>query len=117
MSRWQRCIGPTGRRSPRARGLTPRPVPAHDDEDLAARFELTPQALATLRDLDLLYDRDERGEYLHMFTPSVGEFFVEIVQRAHGYDGFGAANAPVRLASQHVTRLQAEPATPAPPAT
>ena len=52
-----------------------------------------------------------------MFTPSVGEFFVEIVQRAHGYDGFGAANAPVRLASQHVTRLQAEPATPAPPAT
>ncbi|WP_068432317.1 sugar phosphate isomerase/epimerase and 4-hydroxyphenylpyruvate domain-containing protein [Piscicoccus intestinalis] len=104
-------------RHARARGLTPLPVPANYYEDLAARFELTPQALATLRDLDLLYDRDERGEYLHMFTPSVGEFFVEIVQRAHGYDGFGAANAPVRLASQHVTRLQAEPATPAPPAT
>lgn len=104
-------------RRARARGLTPLPVPANYYEDLAARFELTPQALATLRELDLLYDRDDQGEYLHMFTPSVGEFFVEIVQRAHGYDGFGAANAPVRLASQHVTRLQAEPATPAPPAT
>ena len=102
-------------RRARARGLTPLPVPANYYEDLAARFELTPQALATLRELDLLYDRDDRGEYLHMFTPSVGEFFLEIVQRAHGYDGFGAANAPVRLASQHVTRLEAVPAPPSPP--
>jgi len=25
----------------------------------------------------------------------------EVVERNHGYDGYGAPNAPVRLASQH----------------
>ena len=35
-------------------------------------------------------------------TPrTVGGVFFEVVQRRGGYDGYGAANAPVRLAAQH----------------
>jgi 4-hydroxyphenylpyruvate dioxygenase len=33
-------------------------------------------------------------------TATVGRVFFEIVQRTDGYAGYGAANAPVRLAAQ-----------------
>lgn len=88
----------------RARGLEFLHVPGNYYDDLAARFDLPADTLATLRDLDLLYDRDERGEFLHLYTATVGEVFLEVVQRIGGYDGFGAPNAPVRLATQHARR-------------
>jgi 4-hydroxyphenylpyruvate dioxygenase len=56
--------------------------------------------LAELRALQLLYDRDEHGSFLHFYTRTVGELFFEVVQRTDDYDGYGAPNAPVRLASQ-----------------
>jgi 4-hydroxyphenylpyruvate dioxygenase len=34
----------------------------------------------------------------------VGEVFFEVVQRRGGYDGYGAANAPIRLAAQRASR-------------
>nr|BFE85437.1 hypothetical protein GCM10020093_080380 [Planobispora longispora] len=49
----------------------------------------------------MLYDRDEDGEFLHLYTITVGRVFFEIVQRVGGYHGYGAVNAPVRLAVQH----------------
>jgi len=50
---------------------------------------------------NVLYDEDERGAYLQLYTPVFAErFFFEIVERRGGYAGFGAANAPVRLAAQ-----------------
>ena len=53
-----------------------------------------------LRAHDILYDRDEGGEYLQAYTASFGGlFFFEIVER-HGYKGFGAVNASIRLAAQ-----------------
>ncbi len=53
-----------------------------------------------LRSNDILYDRDEGGEYLQAYTQSFGDlFFVEIVER-RGYRGFGAINAQIRLAAQ-----------------
>ena len=49
---------------------------------------------------DVLYDRDETGEYLQAYTESFAEgLFFEIVER-RGYLGFGAVNAPIRIAAQ-----------------
>lgn len=69
--------------------------------DLAARYDLDPASLSELRDLRLLYDRDGAGEFLQLFTATRGRIFFEIIQRIDGYDGYGATNAPFRLAAQH----------------
>ena len=84
----------------RERGLRPLKVPGNYYDDLVARFGLADDLVATLRDLDLLYDRDADGEYLHCYTETVGEVFFELVERRNRYDGYGAGNAPVRLVSQ-----------------
>jgi 4-hydroxyphenylpyruvate dioxygenase len=84
----------------RRRGLRFLPVPDNYYDDLDARFDLDPELLATLRRLGLLYDRDAEGEFLHFYTATVGRVFFEVVERRGGYDGYGAANAPVRLAAQ-----------------
>ena len=75
-------------------------VPNNYYEDLAARFDLDAPTLAQLQELNLLYDRDEHGEFLHFYTETVGTMFLEVVQRRGGYDGYGAPNAPVRMAAQ-----------------
>ena len=49
----------------------------------------------------MLYDRDDHGDFTHFYTATVGSVFFEVVQRRGGYDGYGATNAPVRLAAQH----------------
>ncbi|MHA6669487.1 bifunctional sugar phosphate isomerase/epimerase/4-hydroxyphenylpyruvate dioxygenase family protein [Homoserinimonas sp. A447] len=83
------------------RGLEFLPIPPNYYEDLAARFILSPEFLAELERLHLLYDRDEHGEFLHFYTGAVGRVFLEVVERRTGYAGYGAPNAPVRLAAQH----------------
>lgn len=88
-------------RRARERGLRFLPVPANYYEDLAARFDLAADRIAELRSLDLLYDRDADGEFVHFYTPTLGSVFIELVQRVGGYDGYGAGNAPVRMAAQH----------------
>ena len=80
------------------------PVPANYHDDLAARFEFADGELETYRDLGILYDRDDRGVFRHCYTRTVGRVFFELVQRDGGYRGYGAANAPVRLAAQHTAR-------------
>lgn len=100
-------------RACRARKLPFLEIPENYYEDLDARFALEPQFLATLRELDLLYDRDEKGDFLHFYTATVGSVFFEMVQRIDGYDGFGAPNAPIRHAVQHSARRPAQgPAQP-----
>ena len=88
-------------RSARARGLDFLRIPSNYYEDLDARFDLDPAFLATLRDLNLLYDRDADGEFLHFYTATVGSVFFEMVERRGTYDGYGAPNAPVRHAVQY----------------
>jgi 4-hydroxyphenylpyruvate dioxygenase len=77
-------------------------VPANYYDDLDARHALDPEFLDALRNHNLLYDRDERGgEFLHAYTETLDQrFFLEIVERRGGYDGYGAPNAAVRLAAQ-----------------
>ena len=88
-------------RRARQRGLDFLPVPANYYEDLQARFRLDGELLENLQSLNLLYDRDEDGEFLHFYTATAGNVFFEVVERRARYDGYGAPNAPVRLAAQY----------------
>lgn len=48
---------------------------------------------------NILYDRDEHGEFFQLYSPTYGEgFFFEIVERRN-YTGYGAANAIFRIAA------------------
>ncbi|MCU1540472.1 MAG: sugar phosphate isomerase/epimerase and 4-hydroxyphenylpyruvate protein [Arthrobacter sp.] len=98
-------------RAARERGLEFLQIPDNYYEDLDARFGLKPDFLATLRELNLLYDRDADGEFLHFYTATVGSVFFEIVERRGAYDGYGAPNAPVRHAVQydHLHQLKLTP--------
>ena len=69
--------------------------------DLAARFDLPEAFIAKLKALHILYDEDESGGFLHFYGTVFGNgLFFEFVERRDGYDGFGAPNAPFRLAAQ-----------------
>jgi 4-hydroxyphenylpyruvate dioxygenase len=80
------------------------PIPANYYDDLAARFALPDEEVETHREPGVLYDRDAHGEFRHCYTHTVGRVFFELVQRDGGYRGYGAPNAPVRLAAQHPVR-------------
>ncbi|WP_433731364.1 bifunctional sugar phosphate isomerase/epimerase/4-hydroxyphenylpyruvate dioxygenase family protein [Actinoplanes sp. CA-051413] len=85
------------------------PVPDNYYADLVARFALPGDLVERLRRHGILYDRDFRGgELFHLYTPVYGgRVFFEILQRQGGYDGFGEANAPVRMAAHRHLRLSA----------
>ncbi|MDI6101373.1 TIM barrel protein [Actinoplanes sp. NEAU-A12] len=87
------------------------PVPANYYADLAARFDLDGDFVATLSRHGILYDRDPSGgELLHLYTPVLGgRVFFEIVERRGGYQRFGEPNAPVRMAAQRHRRLTTTP--------
>jgi 4-hydroxyphenylpyruvate dioxygenase len=83
-------------------------IPGNYYDDLEARTELEPDLRARIRDLGAMYDEDQHGRYLQLFTPVSGSrIFVEIVQRVGGYRGYGFANDPVRMAAHRAQRLQA----------
>jgi 4-hydroxyphenylpyruvate dioxygenase len=84
----------------RQNGVTMLPIPENYYDDLEARIDLPREQLDLLRAHAILYDRDDAGEYLQAYTSNIGGlFFFEIVER-RGYKGFGAVNAPIRLAAQ-----------------
>jgi len=75
-------------------------VPDNYYDDLESATDLSAPQIAELKAHNLLYGRDEAGEYLQMYTQNFEQgFFFEIVER-RGYHGFGAVNAPIRLAAQ-----------------
>ena len=76
-------------------------IPVNYYDDLAARLGLADAEAKRLERLGLLYDRDATGEFHQAYTvPFHDRFFFEAVERRGGYTGFGAANAPVRMAAQ-----------------
>jgi 4-hydroxyphenylpyruvate dioxygenase len=85
-------------------------IPENYYDDLEAKTDLSPERIDELKAHNILYDRDGGDEYLQVYTGTFEErFFFEIVER-RGYRGFGAANAPIRLAAQ--TRMARHPAVP-----
>jgi 4-hydroxyphenylpyruvate dioxygenase len=70
-------------------------------DDLEARHGITPEFSDSLRAHSILYDKDEAGEYFQIFSQSFGSgFFFEIIERRGNYQGYGAMNAPFRIAAQ-----------------
>jgi 4-hydroxyphenylpyruvate dioxygenase len=85
----------------RMAGLSFLDIPENYYEDLEARHGLDPDFIGRLREHHILYDRDGDAEFLQVYTHVFAQrFFFEIVERRGGYVGFGAVNAPVRLAAQ-----------------
>lgn len=70
-------------------------------DDLLARFDLDADLLDKLRAYNILYDEDDDGCFFQLFSKSIDNgLFFEFVEREDHYTGFGAANAPFRLAAQ-----------------
>ena len=83
-----------------ANGVELLPIPENYYDDLEARSDLAPALIDQLKAHNVLYDREGGAEYLQVYVQTTDEhFFFEIVER-RGYAGFGAVNAPIRLAAQ-----------------
>jgi len=84
----------------RARSANFLKIPDNYYDDIEAKYDLDAATMAALRDNQLLYDREGDGEFFQIYTHIFDErFFFEIVERRN-YQGFGAANAAIRLAAQ-----------------
>lgn len=76
------------------------PIPPNYYDDLPARFDLDPEFVDRMQVAGILYDQDERGQFMHAYTlPFDNRFFFEVVERRGAYEGYGAPNAPVRMAA------------------
>lgn len=82
-------------------GFRPLEISPNYYDDLEARFGIDAALSQQLRSHNILYDRDEGGEYFQLYSTNYGEgFFFEIVERRGEYRGYGAANASFRIAAQ-----------------
>jgi 4-hydroxyphenylpyruvate dioxygenase len=84
----------------RERGAGFLKIPDNYYDDIEAKYDLDATTMAALRHNQILYDREGDGEFFQIYTHIFDErFFFEIVERRN-YQGFGAANAAIRLAAQ-----------------
>jgi 4-hydroxyphenylpyruvate dioxygenase len=84
----------------KANGVALLPIPENYYDDLEAKTDLPAERIEAMTAHNILYDREGASEYLQAYTATVEDrFFFEIVER-RGYKGFGASNAPIRLAAQ-----------------
>ncbi|MEM7270553.1 MAG: TIM barrel protein [Pseudomonadota bacterium] len=75
-------------------------MPENYYDDVAARFGLDDETKARLATYNILHDEDEAGTFRQLYSQPYGDgFFFEIVERKNGYAGYGAANAPYRIAA------------------
>jgi 4-hydroxyphenylpyruvate dioxygenase len=85
----------------RANGVPFVPVSPNYYDDIIARLDIDGALVERMKSLGILYDRNANGEYFHAYSTSFADrFFFEFVQRAGIYEGYGALNAPARMASQ-----------------
>ncbi|MBW6422088.1 sugar phosphate isomerase/epimerase and 4-hydroxyphenylpyruvate domain-containing protein [Rhizobium sp. XQZ8] len=83
----------------RKNGFKPLAISPNYYGDVEARFGLEPELTERLKAENILYDRDDQGEYFQLYSMTYGEgFFFEIVER-RGYAGYGAPNAIFRIAA------------------
>ncbi|MDG1862186.1 MAG: TIM barrel protein [Yoonia sp.] len=82
-------------------GFKPLPMSENYYADLTTRFDLSSPLLNRLQAGNILYDEDANGAFYQFYSrPDAGGMFFEIVQRTGGYAGYGAPNAPFRIAAQ-----------------
>ncbi len=82
-------------------GFASLPISANYYSDLAARFDIPSERLARMQASNILFDRVGETEFYQVYArPLAGAMFFEIVERRGGYDGYGAPNAPFRIAAQ-----------------
>jgi len=88
------------------------PIADNYYDDLQAKFDMAPDLLAAMRRFGILYDRESGGgEFFQLYTaPFEDLFHFEFTQRRGGYSGYGAANAPLRLAAMALLRERQESA-------
>jgi len=83
-----------------ASGIERAAIPRNYYDDLEARWGLAPELIEAMATRDILYDRDGEAEYFQFYTRALSSrMFFELVER-RGYAGYGAVNAPIRLAAQ-----------------
>ena len=76
-------------------------MPGNSHDNLAARLGLDDMALSALQRHGLLHDRDDAGEFRHLYADSFQDhFFFEVVERRDRHSEFSASNALVRAATQ-----------------
>lgn len=75
------------------------PIPGEYYAALAETFGLDDVLLEKMNTFNILYDRNEKGQFFHTYTRHINGLFFELVQRDH-YTGFGERNAETRLAAQ-----------------
>ena len=69
--------------------------------DIEARFGLDPALLDRMRAANVMYDEDAGGQFFQLYGQAqAGGLFLEIIQRTGAYQGYGAPNAPFRIAAQ-----------------
>ena len=82
-------------------GFETLPMPANYYDDLSARFDLPAGLLDKMKNANVLYDQDDMGTFFQCYSKEfTGGLFFEIVQRDGNYQGYGAPNAPFRIAAQ-----------------
>lgn len=83
-----------------AAGVERLDIPRNYYDDIEARWGLDPDLVERMAARDILYDRDGEAEYFQLYTRAFARrVFFEVVER-RGYTGYGAINAPIRLAAQ-----------------
>ena len=83
-----------------AAGIERLEIPRNYYDDIEARWGLDPDLVRAMAARDILYDRDGDAEYFQFYTRAFARrVFFELVER-RGYQGYGAVNAPIRLAAQ-----------------
>jgi len=82
-------------------------VPSYYYDEIRNKYEdLTKEFIERMKSNDILYDRLGSGEFLTLNTELFEErLFIEVCERRHGYEGFGAVNAELREVAHNQRRL------------
>lgn len=80
-------------------------IPANYYDDLRAKSVLPEATISRMQQANILFDQQGDAHFYHFYLnqwegPSSPGLFVEVVQRAVGYDRYGEVNAQVRLTAQ-----------------
>ncbi|MCA0873026.1 sugar phosphate isomerase/epimerase and 4-hydroxyphenylpyruvate domain-containing protein [Seohaeicola saemankumensis] len=82
-------------------GFASLPMTENYYADLVSRFDIPEDQLALMKQHNILYDCDDAGAFFQIYSqPFAGGMFFEILERRGPYDGYGAPNAPFRIAAQ-----------------